>query len=109
MIRLLQQVVQAVRAAAAGEMIFSGSVAASLKRRALAGPPTVLTPREMEVLRYLAQGLGNKQIATRLGLSARTVQTHLTRIFAKLGVTSRTEAVLYAVRQGWTSPDTLPR
>jgi NarL family two-component system response regulator LiaR len=104
-----QQVVQAVRAAASGEMIFSGSVAASLKRRALVGPSTVLTPREMEVLRYLAQGLGNKQIATRLGLSARTVQTHLTRIFAKLGVTSRTEAVLYAVRQGWTNPDTLTR
>jgi len=60
-----------------------------------------------DVLRYLAQGLGNKQIATRLSLSARTVQMHLTRIFAKLGVTSRTEAVLYAVRQGWTSPDTL--
>jgi two-component system, NarL family, response regulator LiaR len=104
-----QQVVQAVRAAAAGEMIFSRAVAASLKRRALAGPSTVLTPRELEVLRCLAQGLGNKQIASTLGLSARTVQTHLTRIFAKLGVTSRTEAVLYAVRQGWTGPDTSPR
>jgi DNA-binding NarL/FixJ family response regulator len=105
-----QQVVEAVRAAATGETVFSGSVGASLKRRALrsSGQP-VLTAREMDVLRCAATGLGNKQIATELGLSARTVQTHLTRIFAKLSVTSRTEAVLYALRQGWTTTDTLPR
>jgi DNA-binding NarL/FixJ family response regulator len=103
-------VVEAVRAAAAGETVFSGSVGASLKRRALgsSGAP-LLTAREMDVLRCAATGLGNKQIAAELGLSARTVQTHLTRIFAKLSVTSRTEAVLYALRQGWTTTDSLPR
>ena len=102
-----QQVVEAVRAAAAGETVFSGSVAASVKRRALGSGGSPLTPREMDVLRCAARGLGNKQIASELGMSARTVQTHLTRIFAKLNVTSRTEAVLYALRQGWTTPDGL--
>lgn len=98
------QVVQAVRAAAAGETVFSSSVAASLKRRALGGTSSDLTPRELEVLRSAARGLGNKQIAAELGMSARTVQTHLTRVFAKLGVASRTEATLYALRQGWADP-----
>ena len=98
------QVVQAVRAAAVGETVFSGRVGASLTRRALGrgdSPSATLTPREMDVLRAAARGLGNKQIAVELGLSARTVQTHLTRVFAKLGVASRTEAVLYALRAGW--------
>jgi DNA-binding NarL/FixJ family response regulator len=104
-----QQVVEAVRAAAAGETVFSGSVGASVKRRALGSGGPTLTPREMEVLRCAATGMGNKQIAAELGLSARTVQTHLTRIFAKLGVTSRTEAVLYALRRGWAVTDSLPR
>jgi two-component system competent response regulator ComA len=53
------------------------------------------------MLRGAARGLGNKQIAVELGVSARTVQTHLTRVFAKLGVSSRTEAVLYAIKMGW--------
>jgi DNA-binding NarL/FixJ family response regulator len=101
-----QQVVQAVRAAAAGETVFSGDIAASLTRRALHGSePGSLTPREMDVLRAAARGLGNKQIAVELNMSARTVQTHLTRVFAKLGVSSRTEAVLHAVQQGWARPD----
>ena len=102
-----QQVVSAVRAAAAGETVFSGAIGASLARRALGGDVAApsLTPREMEVLRAAARGLANKQIAAELGLSARTVQTHLTRVFAKLGVASRTEAVLYALREGWARPD----
>ncbi|HEY3058204.1 MAG TPA: response regulator transcription factor [Chloroflexota bacterium] len=97
-----QQVVQAVRAAAAGETVFSGTIGARLTRRALGEPgASALTPREMDVLRAAARGLGNKQIANELGMSARTVQTHLTRVFAKLGVASRTEAVLRAMREGW--------
>lgn len=101
-----QQVVQAVRAAAAGETVFSGEIAARLTRSALhRSEPGSLTPREMDVLRAAARGLGNKQIAVELGMSARTVQTHLTRVFAKLGVSSRTEAVLHAVQQGWVRPD----
>jgi DNA-binding NarL/FixJ family response regulator len=98
-----QEVVQGVRAAAAGEAVFSGGIAAQLTRRALGGSAaahTELTPRELDVLRAAARGLGNKQIGAELGLSPRTVQTHLTRIFGKLGVASRTEAVLLALREG---------
>jgi DNA-binding NarL/FixJ family response regulator len=103
-----QQVAQAVRAAAAGETVFSGTVAASVTRRALGGVAATrpnLTPRELDVLRAAARGLGNKQIALELHMSARTVQTHLTRVFAKLGVGSRTEAVLLAMRQGLVRAD----
>jgi DNA-binding NarL/FixJ family response regulator len=83
--------------------VFSGSIAAQLARRSLrTGGSTAesLTPRELDVLRGVARGLGNKQIGRELGLSPRTVQTHLTRVFAKLGVASRTEAVLVALREG---------
>ena len=58
-----------------------------------------LTPREVDVLRLLARGLANKRIALELGISERTVKTHVSSIFAKLGVTDRTQAALYAVRE----------
>jgi len=64
-------------------------------------PPPELTPREVEVLRWLAEGLSNKAIAAALGVSPRTVNFHLDNLYSKLGVTSRTEAVLAALRQGW--------
>jgi two-component system, NarL family, response regulator LiaR len=101
------EVVQAVRAAAAGETVFSPTIARSVKQRALGvgGRVSALTPRELDVLRAAARGLGNKQISAELGLSARTVQTHLTNIFGKLGVSSRTEAILLALREGWVRPD----
>ncbi len=61
---------------------------------------TVLTNREREILGYLAEGLGNKQIAARLGISANTVKTHLEMLFEKLEVSSRAEAVATGVRRG---------
>jgi two-component system response regulator NreC len=61
----------------------------------------LLTPREQEVLQLLAQGLNNQAIAETLYVSDRTVQAHLTNIFAKMGVSSRLEAVLTAIRRGW--------
>jgi signal transduction histidine kinase len=64
-------------------------------------PPPELTPRELEVLRLLAEGMSNKAIGGALGVSPRTVNFHLDNIFSKLGVASRTEAVVYALRQGW--------
>ena len=71
----------------------------------LAGDETAereeLSEREQQVLQLLAEGMANREIAQKLFLSERTVQAHLTRIFAKLGVTSRLEAVLAAVRSGW--------
>jgi DNA-binding NarL/FixJ family response regulator len=60
-----------------------------------------LSEREERVLQLLAQGMSNREIADALFVSDRTVQSHLTRIFAKLGVSSRLEAVLTAVRRGW--------
>ena len=60
-----------------------------------------LTPREFEVLEWLAQGASNREIAERLFISESTVKNHVTSIFRKLGVTDRTQAVLYAVRKGW--------
>ncbi len=64
-------------------------------------PPVELTARELDVIQRLADGLTNKQIAHALDVSARTVNFHLDNIYSKLGVNSRTEAAVYALRQGW--------
>jgi DNA-binding NarL/FixJ family response regulator len=62
--------------------------------------PEALTPREIEVLRLLAEGVGNKEIASRLGLSEHTVKFHVASIMGKLGAESRTEAVTMGIRHG---------
>ncbi len=64
-------------------------------------PVQPLTPREMEILRYIAQGLSNKEIAHQLGISRQTVKNHMSSILRKLAVEDRTQAVMYAVRHGW--------
>jgi DNA-binding NarL/FixJ family response regulator len=64
-----------------------------------------LTDRELDVLKLASKGMGNKDIADHLHLSTRTVQTHLSTVFAKMGVGSRTEAVVRALRIGWISLD----
>ena len=64
-----------------------------------------LTSRELEVLRMVAKGLTNKEVAQQLFISDRTVQAHLSSIFSKLQVSSRTEAVMHAVRKGWITVD----
>ena len=64
-----------------------------------------LSPRETEVLTLAAQGLTNKEIAYRLGISDRTVQFHMNSIFNKTGTNSRTEAVALALRHGWLTSD----
>jgi DNA-binding NarL/FixJ family response regulator len=66
--------------------------------------PETLTERETEVLRLVAQGMGNKQIARMLEIGEKTVKTHVSNILAKLGVQSRTQAALYAVEIGLASP-----
>ncbi len=62
--------------------------------------PDTLTPRELDVLRLLARGLPNKQIATQLAVNERTVKYHVSAILAKLDVTNRTEAVTVAASRG---------
>jgi DNA-binding NarL/FixJ family response regulator len=67
-----------------------------------------LTDRELEVLKVAAKGMSNREIAQELSISVRTVQTHLTNIFNKMGVGSRTEAVVHALRKNLiTLEDTL--
>ncbi len=64
--------------------------------------------RELEVLKFAAKGMTNKAIADELIISDRTVQTHFANIFRKLNVSSRTEAVLRALKEGWLTPEDLP-
>ena len=74
------------------------------KRRAIEAEGSALvqlTERELDVLKLAARGMTNREIGDELSISARTVQVHLSNTFGKLGVGSRTEAVLYAVREGW--------
>jgi len=76
----------------------SSPTGAAAIRETTAAP--ILTQREREVLALLADGLGNKQIASHLGISTNTVKTHLELLFEKLDVSSRTEAVTAAARMG---------
>lgn len=71
-------------------------------------PSEVLSDREMEVLRLAAKGMKNMEIAESLTLSVRTVQTHLRSIFNKLGVGSRSEAIVYGLKKGWLTLEELP-
>jgi DNA-binding NarL/FixJ family response regulator len=67
--------------------------------------PAELTDREREVLVLLASGMANKQIARRLGISEKTVKTHLTNVFQRIGVRDRTQAALWAERHGVLRPE----
>jgi DNA-binding NarL/FixJ family response regulator len=92
---------RSLRAAAAGQVTLDPAAAARLVTEVRA-PPVVetLTDREGEVMRLLALGLANKEIGRDLGISEDTVKTHVSRILAKLGAHSRTQAVLHAMRMG---------
>jgi two-component system, NarL family, response regulator LiaR len=95
---------QAIKAAASGQVQLTPKAAARLMQ-VVSTPenPEALTERETEVLRLLAQGHSNKQIAHRLHIAEKTVKTHVSNILSKLGVQSRTQATLYAVRIGLVS------
>ena len=99
---------RAIKAAAAGQVQLSPKAAARLMREVRApDSPEALTEREVDVLRLVAQGQANKQIASNLRIGEKTVKTHVSNILAKLGVPSRTQAALYAVRIGLVSADQL--
>ncbi len=70
------------------------------KQSELDAPDRILTPREIEVLRMIAEGLGNKEIASKLKISDHTVKFHISSMFAKLGAANRTEAVTLGIRLG---------
>ena len=97
---------RAIKAAADGQVQLSPKAAARLVREGRAPEsPETLTVRETEVLRLLAQGQSNKEIAQSLTIGEKTVKTHVSNILSKLGVPSRTQAALYAVRIGLVSID----
>ena len=100
---------QAIRAAAAGQAQLSPQAAERLMREVRAPEsPETLSERETDVLRLLARGYSNKDIAGALSLSEKTIKTHVSNVLGKLQVPSRTQAALYAVRVGLVSPDESP-
>jgi NarL family two-component system response regulator LiaR len=110
----VNELIDAIRAVYAGESVLHPVVARRVVDRLVstggreARPAELLSEREMEVLKLAATGVSNKDIAQQLFLSPRTVQVHLGNIFTKLGVASRTEAVLYALKRGWLTLEDLP-
>ena len=92
-----RQLVDAVRAVMAGGTVIEPVALTHLLAGGSAAPAAQLTERELAVLGLLARGLHNKQVATRLGISRRTVERHCDNIYGKLGVCSRTEAVVQAI------------
>jgi len=103
------QVAAAVRAAARGELPLDPAIArrllASLGPASRADSKADLTTREVDVLRLVGAGAANKEIATRLSISERTARTHVSNILGKLGLASRTQAALWAVREGLVKID----
>jgi DNA-binding NarL/FixJ family response regulator len=109
----IEELVRAIRTVAAGQSALAPEVTGKVVAQFTSGKglPDVLTEtqedydglteRELGILELVGKGLSNKQIGKNLYISDRTVQAHLSNIFSKLGVNSRTEAVMYAVRKGW--------
>jgi DNA-binding NarL/FixJ family response regulator len=110
-----EEVVQAIRSVTAGEAVFSPLIMQQVLKHALRYPTKPLpleagdklTVRELEILRLAARGMSNRDIALKLNLGERTVKGYLVGIFAKLKTSSRTEAVITALRSGIFTLDDL--
>jgi DNA-binding NarL/FixJ family response regulator len=103
-----EMLLNAIRAVSAGKNWVSPNVANVLlesMRDQEEKPESILTPRELDVLRAMATGVTNKEIGDTLFISEQTVKNHASNIFAKLGVETRVEAVLYALRHGLVQSD----
>jgi DNA-binding NarL/FixJ family response regulator len=104
------ELARAIRAAHAGEAVIDPTAAARLvhaiadETRPRIEEPERLTRRERDVLKLIARGQSNKRIALELGISQKTVKTHVGHLLAKLGVTDRTQAALMAVEEGLVGP-----
>jgi NarL family two-component system response regulator LiaR len=111
-----QELVEAVREVYAGESVLHPSIARKVLNRFVPAadkpkreiPLEALSGRELEVMQLAAQGASNQEIADKLCLSIRTVQAHLAHIFNKLQVSSRTEAVVRALKEGWVTLNNIP-
>jgi NarL family two-component system response regulator LiaR len=111
-----RELIDAVRRIYAGESVLHPAIARKVLNRFVPAPGKladqksleVLSDREMEVLKLAAKGLSNQDIADDLCLSLRTVQAHLGHIFNKLQVSSRTEAVVRALKEGWVTLEDIP-
>ena len=98
----IDEIIDAIHAVSSGQLVMDAAVAQWFFQRSGGAPSRAgLSDRELEVLRLAARGTRNKEIASILGLSPRTVEAHFTAIFNKLGASSRTEAVTYAISRGW--------
>ncbi len=108
-----RQLIDAVRAVHAGESVLHPAIARKVLNRFAPAPgkpknqepSQILSERELHVLKLASRGLSNQDIANELYLSLRTVQGHLSHIFNKLEVSSRTEAVVRALKEGWVALD----
>ncbi len=103
-----RKLVDAIRAVRSGEAVLHPAVARKILDRFMKrgeAPPAAsvedISPRELEVLKLAGRGLDNGAIGAEMAISSRTVQAHLTNIFRKMAVGSRTEAVILALRRGW--------
>jgi NarL family two-component system response regulator LiaR len=111
-----RELIDAVRAVYAGESVLHPAIARKVLNRFVPAPDKpaqqepleLLSAREMDVLKLAAKGLRNEDIANELCLSLRTIQAHLGHIFNKLQVSSRTEAVVRALKEGWITLEDVP-
>ena len=111
-----RELIDAVRQVHAGESVLHPAIARKVLNRFVPSPEKsarqksteLLSERELAVLRLATRGLSNQEIADELCLSLRTVQAHLGHIFNKLQVSSRTEAVVHALKQGWVTLEDIP-
>ncbi|WUH92335.1 response regulator transcription factor [Streptomyces sp. NBC_00433] len=102
------ELLRAVQSAANHEAVLSPSVAARLMNHVRTPAPTLLSPREHEVLEWVAAGATNREVATRLLISEATVKTHLLNVYAKLNVSDRAAAVAEAFNRALLTPRTPP-
>jgi DNA-binding NarL/FixJ family response regulator len=103
----IEEIAEAIRSVHSGQMVFGSEVNTAIRRRVGSASSKSSTsrehpsPRELQLLILAGKGLGNKEIAARIGIGERTVQTHFHNVLAKLGTASRTEAVVTALSEGW--------
>lgn len=104
-----QDIINAIRSISRGEAVLHPIIARKVMNRFISSPLAKKEPgkflgeRELEVLLLASKSLSNREIAEKLGLSPHTIEAHMRHIFSKLQVSSRTEAVLFAVKQGWVT------